>query len=184
MAQDYFRALRDVVLVINSSLEPKDVLHKISEETAKTMGCKACTIRLLDGTGRFLLPSAAYGLSANYMRKGPVEVKKNGLDSEVIAGKTIHLKDATADGRFQYPESAKNEGLVSVLSVPLSADGKIIGLMRVYSNVEKDFTPDEVEFMQAVAAVSALAISNSQLHEELRKNYELMSKYSYTVYED
>ncbi len=101
MAQDYFRALRDVALVINSSLEPRDVLHKISEETAKTMGCKACTIRLLDSTGRFLLPSAAYGLSANYMRKGPVEVKKSGLDHEVLAGKAIHLKDATADGRFQ-----------------------------------------------------------------------------------
>lgn len=125
MAQDYFRALRDVALVINSSLEPKEVLQKITEQTAKTMGCKASTIRLLDSTGRFLLPSAAWGLSASYMRKGPVEVKRSGMDSEVLAGKSIHLKDAAADGRFQYPESAKAEGLVSVLSVPLMADGKI-----------------------------------------------------------
>ena len=29
MAHDYFRALRDVALVINSSLEPREVLHKI-----------------------------------------------------------------------------------------------------------------------------------------------------------
>lgn len=184
MAQDYFRALRDVALVINSSLEPRDVLHKISEETAKTMGCKACTIRLLDSTGRFLLPSAAYGLSANYMRKGPVEVKKSGLDHEVLAGKAIHLKDATADGRFQYPESAKAEGLVSVLSVPLMADGKAIGLMRVYSDVEREFTQDEETFMEAVAAISALAIENARLHEALRSNYELMSKHAYSVYED
>lgn len=95
MAQDYFRALRDVALVINSSLEPKEVLHKITEQTAATMGCKASTIRLLDSTGRFLLPSAASGLSGTYMRKGPVEVKRSGLDGEVLAGKTIHLKDAT-----------------------------------------------------------------------------------------
>ena len=64
MPQDYFRALRDVALAINASLDPKDVLHKISEHTAQTMNCKACTIRLLDSTGHFLLPSAAYGLSA------------------------------------------------------------------------------------------------------------------------
>ena len=106
MPQDYFRALRDVALAINASLDPKDVLHKISEHTAQTMNCKACTIRLLDSTGHFLLPSAAYGLSATYMRKGPVEVKRSGLDSEVLSGKAIHLKDATSDGRFQYPESA------------------------------------------------------------------------------
>jgi Signal transduction protein containing GAF and PtsI domains len=111
MAHDYFRALRDVALVINSSLEPREVLHKITEQTAVTMGCKASTIRLLDSTGRFLLPSAAHGLSSTYMRKGPVEVKRSGLDGEVLSGKTIHLKDATADGRFQYPESAKAEAL-------------------------------------------------------------------------
>lgn len=184
MAQDYFRALRDVALVINSSLEYKDVLQKITEETAKTMNCKACTIRLLDQTGRFLLPTAAFGLSANYMRKGPVEVKKSGMDHEVLDGKAVHLKDATADGRFQYPESAKAEGLISVLSVPLMVDGKAIGLMRVYSDVAKDFTPEEENFMQAVAAISAVAIENARLHEALRNNYELMSKYTYSVFED
>lgn len=184
MAQDYFRALRDVALVITSSLEPKDVLHKIAEETAKTMNCKASTIRLLDSTGHFLLPSADYGLSDSYKRKGPVEVRKSGMDSEVLAGKSIHLKDAAADGRFQYPDSAKREGLVSVLSVPLMVDGKAIGLMRVYSDVEREFTPDEETFMEAVAAISGMAIVNARLHDALRSNYELMSKHAYSVYED
>lgn len=184
MAQDYFRALRDVALVINSSLEPHDVLQKVAEQTATSMGCKASTIRLLDSTGRFLLPSAAFGLSSSYMRKGPVEVKRSGLDAEVLSGKTIHLRDATADGRFQYPESAKAEGLVSVLSAPLLADGKSIGLIRVYSDVEREFTDEETTFMEAVAAISAVAIENSRLHDALRNNYELMSKHAYSVYED
>lgn len=184
MAHEYFDALRDVVLAIGSSLEPRDVLKKISAQTAATMGCKACTIRLLDRTGRFLLPSAAHGLSENYMRKGPVEVKKSGMDSEVLAGKTIHLRDAAADGRFQYPASAKAEGLVSVLSSPLTVDGKTIGLIRVYSAEERDFSEDEYHFMEAVAAVSALAIQNARLHEELRNNYDLMAKHTYQVFED
>ncbi len=184
MAQDYFRALRDVALVINSSLEPREVLHKITEETAKTMACKASTIRLLDRTGHFLLPSAAWGLSATYMRKGPVEVKRSGMDSEVLAGNIIHLRDAAADGRFQYPESAKAEGLVSVLSAPLMANGAAIGLMRVYSSEERDFSAEEESFMQAVAAVSAVAIENARLHDELRNNYDLLTKHAYQVFED
>ena len=103
MAQDYFRALRDVALVINSSLEPKDVLHKITEQTAVTMGCKASTIRLLDSTGRFLLPSAAYGLSGTYLRKGPVEVKRSGMDGEVLAGKTITSRTPPLTDVFSIP---------------------------------------------------------------------------------
>lgn len=184
MAQEYFHALRDVVLAIGSSLETKAVLKKITAQTAATMSCKASTIRLLDRTGKFLLPSAAYGLSDSYLRKGPVEVKRSGMDSEVLAGKTIHLRDAAEDGRFQYPASAKAEGLVSVLSSPLLVDDKAIGLMRVYSAEARDFSEDEHSFIQAVAAVSAMAIQNARLHEELRNNYELMAKHTYQVFED
>ncbi len=184
MAQDYFRSLRDIVLAINSSLEQKSVLRKITEEAARTMGCKACTLRLLDRTGHFLLPSAAFGLSESYMRKGSVEVGKSGMDREVLDGNVIHLRDAASDGRFQYPASAKSEGLVSVLSAPLMVGGKAIGLMRVYSAEEKDFTPDEHSFLKAVAAVSALAIDNARLHEELKNNYDLLTKHTYQVFED
>lgn len=79
------------------------------------------------------------------------------------AGKTIHLKDA-ADGRFQYPESAKSEtpGFCAVCPAYGRRQGR--GLMRVYSAEEREFSADEVTFMEAVAAISALAIENSRLH--------------------
>lgn len=185
MTNDYFRALKNVVLAVNSSLEPSEVLQKVAEQTAGAMSCKACTIRLLDQTGHFLQPSASFGLSPAYMRKGPVEVKRSGLDSEVLAGSIIQLKDASSDGRFQYPEAAKAEGLVSVLSAPLKVGaGNAIGLFRVYSATEREFTEDEKTFMEAVAAVSALAIENARLHDALRNNYDLMAKQQYAVYED
>ena len=167
---DYFRALLEVATVINSSLEPTVVLHKITEQTAKAMNCKASTLRLLDRTGKLLLASAAWGLSSGYMRKGPVEVAKSGLDGEVLKGKLIHLRDACSDGRFQYPESAKAEGLVSVLSA--------------YSSEERDFTPDECDFMLGVANISAIAIENARMHEATRLNYELLTSYNYQVFED
>ena len=148
---DYFQALRQVVTVIASSLDPREVLARVTEQTARTMRFKACTLRLLDKTWEILQASAAYGLSPDYMRKGPVEVGKSGLDGEVLKGKTIHLRDATGDGRFQYPEAARKEGLISVLSTPLMVDGKAIGLIRFYSDSDRDFKRDERDFMEAVA---------------------------------
>lgn len=180
----YFQALRQVVMVIASSLDPREVLARVTEQTARTMRCKACTLRLLDRSGKILQASAACGLSADYMRKGPVEVSKSGLDGEVLAGKTIHLRDATGDGRFQYPEAARKEGLISVLSAPLMVDGKAIGLIRVYSDTERDFSQDECEFMEAVAGVSALAIQNARLHAALRAAFDLQNSYTYQVFED
>lgn len=183
-SQDYFQALWQVAKVINSSLDPVVVLEKITEETAKAMQCKASTIRLLDRTGTILLASAAYGLSASYMRKGPVEVSKSGMDSEVLSGKTIHLKDACSDGRFQYPASAKAEGLASVLSVPLLVEGQAIGLLRVYSSTPRDFSTEECDFVQAIASIAALSIENARLHAALRTNYEILTKYNDRIFED
>ncbi|MEG2004546.1 MAG: GAF domain-containing protein [Bilophila sp.] len=181
---DYFHAILEVATVVNSSLEPSVVLRKITEQTARAMHCKASTLRLLDRTGKVLLASAATGLSSGYMRKGPVEVAKSGMDSEVLAGKLIHMRDACSDGRFQYPESARAEGLVSVLSAPLMFNGHAIGILRVYSETEREFTPDECDFMTGVANISAIAIENARMHEATRVNYELLTSYNYQVFED
>ena len=54
----------------------------------------------------------------------------------------------------------------------------------MYSATEREFSADEETFMQAAAAVSALAIENARLHEALRNNYELLAKHAYSVYED
>ncbi len=181
---NYFKALYSLVTIVSSSLSPDEVYAKIVKQAMETMGCKACTMRLLDPTQSVLLATASCGLSEGYMRKGPVEVSKSGLDSEVLSGKTICLADAASDGRFQYPQSAKDEGLISVVSVPLLFEGKAIGLLRVYTEDAREFSPEEVEFLEAVAAVSAIAIHNARLYEELQENYRLHNEYTYQVFED
>ncbi len=181
---NYFKSLYSLVTVVNSSLSPADVYTKIVEQVASTMKCKASTMRLLDLRGTMLLSTASYGLSEGYMRKGPVEVAKSGLDIEVLTGKTIYLEDATADGRFQYPESAKKEGLISVVSVPLLLEGKAIGLLRVYSDEKRTFTGDELEFLEAAAAVSAIAINNALLYDQIQLDNKLQKDYAYQIFED
>ncbi len=180
----YFKALYSLVSAVNSSLSPDVVYGLIVEETVKTINAKASTMRLLDPTRKLLLATASCGLSTGYMRKGPVEIEKSGLDAEVLQGKTIALEDATVDGRFQYPEQAKAEGLISVVSVPLKLNDDVIGLLRVYSDETRSFSPEEIEFLEAVAQVSAIAINNARLFAELKQNYELQKEYAYQLFED
>ena len=67
---------------------------------------------------------------------------------------------------------------------PLMVNGKAIGILRVYSSEERDFTPDECDFMLGVANISAIAIENARMHEATRLNYELLTSYNYQVFED
>ncbi|AGW14278.1 GAF domain-containing protein [Megalodesulfovibrio gigas] len=180
----YFRTLTAVAKCVNSSLEPVQVLKDVTHQTALALHAKGCTLRLLDRTGKRLLPGAGWGLSETYTRKGPVDLEKSQVDREATTGKAIHLEDAQTDPRFQYRDAAKAEGIVSVLVIPLMVNGKAIGAMRVYSETKRNFDEQEMEFAQAIADLCAMAIENARLHQALKTDYEMLVKFESRIFED
>jgi len=183
-SRDFYRCLYDVARTINSSLELNEVLQKITQIAAETLEVKASSLRLLSRDGRFLIAGAAYGLSKGYLRKGPVEVEKSGVDREVLTNKTVIIPDATQDARFQYPDRAREEGIRSVLVVPLAARGKIIGLMRIYTAEVYEFTNEEIEFLGLIADLSALAIDNARLYQIVKGDYESVISFRDRLFDD
>ena len=172
--KDFFTALYDVAKVINASLTPSRVMQEIVSCVSESMKVKACSLRILESRGKKLLMGAHFGLSEGYVRKGPVLVKESGLDKETLKGKTTWIKNAQTDKGFQYKDKAKAEGIKSVLVVPLMAEKKAIGVLRVYTKDERAFKEDEIRFLEAVANLSAIALENARLHEALRKDFDLL----------
>jgi GAF domain-containing protein len=168
----YYRTLHHVAKTINSSLSLPDVLNTIVETVPDALGCKACSIRLLDDNQRRLLISAASGLSDEYLAKGPVQVDKSGIDQQALEGQPVVILDVARDSRFQYPEEARKEGISSVLVVPLTAKDQKIGVMRVYAAENRVFSPNEIDFLAAVGELSALAIQNARVYLNTARNYE------------
>ena len=178
---DYFAALYNVARVVNASLELSLVLSEIVRCTTETMGVKASSLRLLDPRKKKLLLAATFGLTSDYIRKGPVLVEKSGLDRKVLKGKTILIEDAQTDKNFQYRERAKEEGIKSVLVVPMKAEKKIIGVLRVYTGKIKIFKEKDIQFLEAVANLSAIAIENARLHQNLKTECDLLVAHKYRL---
>src|SRR5690348_10758177 len=163
IGHEYFRALYRVVTAVNSSLHLHTVLNLVAEKVAEAMNVKACSLRLLNRATDTLTISAVHGLSQQYLRKGRVKLEKSQLDREVLQGNVVYIRNATLDPRFQYPEEARTEGIASVFCVPLIDKGRAIGVLRVYSGVEREFSAFDEEFLLTLASVSALAIENARL---------------------
>ncbi|GAB6176849.1 GAF domain-containing protein [Desulfobaculum senezii] len=180
----YYRSLFAVALAINSSLDFKEVLLTVTLKATEALEVKGCSLRLLDRTEKQLLPSASYGLSQKYMRKGSVEVEKSGVDREALAGNSVYIADVTTDERFQYKEQAREEGIVSLLVLPLRAQKRNIGVLRFYSERPREFDADEQEFARSVAALSAVALDNARLYQTLKRDYETQTSFEYRIFED
>jgi GAF domain-containing protein len=169
--RDYYTALYQAALTISSSLELDQVLQSVVTSITEAMQVKACGLRLLDpNTGQLRL-SAVYGLSGGYLAKGPVDIVHSAIDSEALRGSPVFIADARIDPRFQYQGAAKEEGIVSVLCVPLEVHGEAIGVMRVYTNEPTTFHEDDIQFLSVLASLAALAIDNARLYESIRSSY-------------
>jgi signal transduction protein with GAF and PtsI domain len=179
--RSYFTALYEVTKVVNASLSPARVMQEIVTCVAATMKVKACSLRLLDSRRKRLLMGAHFGLSAGYIRKGPVVVEESGLDKKALKGKSVLLKNVQKDKNFQYRDKARAEGIKSVLVVPLMIEKKAIGVLRVYTDKEKTFKEDEIQFLEVAANLSAIALENARLHQALRNDYDLLVAHKYRL---
>ncbi len=179
--KDYFQALYEVARVVNASLEPEEVMNQIVESVRQAMGVKAANMRLLDRSRERLLLGGCAGLSEDYQRKGPILVSESGLDRKALAGETVYLADVQNDPSFQYPERARDEGIHSILVVPLMVENQAIGVLRAYSGEVREFSQDEMMFLQAVANLSAIALENARLHAALKRDYDLLVQHEYRL---
>jgi GAF domain-containing protein len=166
----YFELFIDVCKVINSSLDLKEVLILITENIVKLINVKACTIFLFDKSRNILDVSASYGLSETYLRKGPLDADKS--IAETLDGKIVLIHDTSDDSRVQYPEEAKREGIVSVLSVPMTVKGQILGVLRIYTSEQRDFSDDEYKLISGLADMGGIAIDNARMYDHLKADHE------------
>jgi len=168
----FLKLFKDVCKTINSSLNIKEVLNSITENTVKTMNVKGCTIFLLDKVEKRLKISSSDGLSEAYLNKGPVDSEKSIV--ETLSGKWVLVPDATNDYRIQYPREAKKEGIITILSVPMSVKEKIIGVLRIYTSEPRIFTDVEKEFISGLSEIGSIGIENARMYTILKADHETL----------
>jgi GAF domain-containing protein len=171
----YFQAVYQVAVAINSSLEPREVMKRVSQSAAEALEAKACSIMLLTPDRKELRHGVDYGLSEWYVRKGPVRVDAS--MSEALEGRAVAVLDATSDPRVQYGDEAGQEGIASMLSVPVRLRGTVVGVVRVYTAEPREFTKDEIEFVEAVAHLGAIALENARSHQQVKDDYDMLFRY-------
>jgi GAF domain-containing protein len=156
------KLFHDLATNINSTLDVKTIFQTLTADIAKGLGVKASSILLVDKDTHTLELVASHGLSEKYLDRGPLSVEKS--MAETMKGKAVVIRDATTDKRVQHRKEKKEEGIVSILSAPVMAQEEVIGVLRLYSGIEREFSEDEITLITALAHQGGLAIQNASLH--------------------
>jgi len=172
---DRNKSLLELSKMVNSSLKLEEVLTTTVKLVTEAMGVKACTIRLHDERQNKMVLKGAYGLSDAFLVKGPYDVDELPIDQEVLKDKTVYIPQITKDSRFNFPDFAQREGIVSLLAVPLKAMERVLGTLRVYTGTEYEYSENETNFLLTLANQAAIAVNNAILYERLHTLYLVSS---------
>jgi signal transduction protein with GAF and PtsI domain len=148
----------------------EDVLQLIVTMTAQLMHSKICSIMLIDHDSGELRIAATQSLSHAYRRKPPLKVGQSMSGLAVQEQRPVYVPDVTTEGGFFYRDLAKQEGLHSLLSVPMLMKDIAIGVINVYTSTHHVFSEEEIKTLQAIANQAAVAIEHTRL---LEKSFEM-----------
>lgn len=150
-------------------------LNLVCHRVMKMMGLKGVAIRILDERTNLLELAAACGLSEAYLNKGPVDADKS--LAKALAGEPHFVLDAPTDPAAQYPEDARREGIVSMLSFPLEGRERIIGTIRLYTGETRVFSRNELDFIGALSSQAAVSIENAKIYDTQKRQDEAKSEF-------
>jgi signal transduction protein with GAF and PtsI domain len=131
--------------------------------TAQAMNSKICSLLLLDEEKNELVIRATQSVSEAYNKKPNIKLGEGIAGLVAQENKPIAVLDVKEDTRYVNRDIAKKENLCSLLCVPLSVKGKVIGVLNSYTSVKHRFTKEEINILTAVANQAAVAIENANL---------------------
>ena len=164
----YFRTLHEVTEAVLSTLDSNEVIQLIVNKVVDIMGVKASALRLRNESTHELELVATTGLSETFLNKGQPHTDQS--ISETLAGRPVLITDTANDPRLEYPEETVAEGIMSILSMPIIAQKRVVGVLRLYSAEVREYTLDELTFLSALAEVAGVGIMNARMYEQTRND--------------
>jgi len=151
-----------------------EMVEQIVRTTQAFLLAEASSVMLLDEAGDSLYFHVAASTKSEELKRITVDLN-TGIAGWVAAHREpAVVNNVREDSRFTG-EVDRSVGFVtrSVMCVPLIVRGSLIGVLEVLNRIDgTDFTDQDLDSLQAVAATAAIAIENARLQYSLEQGYK------------
>ena len=166
VSQERLEALFSVGTEISSTLQLDEVLRRVVAHACRLMDARITSLLLIDAEEGTLRPAATHGASDAYLALPDREVASSLIGEVITSGRPLHIPDVRKETRYRVSDVAKQEGLCTLLSIPLRTKTTVIGVLNVYTGEPRCFDEDDIRLLTLLASQSAIAIENATLHRD------------------
>lgn len=155
------RAFKTISRAISTYEDLNILIHHFVEGVTRAFKVKGASILLYDEVEDQLFRVSSYGISENYLNKGPVFLKD--VDDAFLKGEPVFVQNLQSDPRVQYPKEAEAENIKSMLSFPIKSRTTVVGVLRIYHRESIELNPDDVDSICILSLHLGLVIEETGL---------------------
>lgn len=174
--------LIEITRTITSTLDLNEVLRLTIHQVHDSWHIEASSLWLLDEHRHCLRVLANVGTPHDVLSQFEIPIGRGFVGYVVQTGKWIMTNHAAQhDLHFRDVDAATGFETRSILSVPLTFRGRVIGALQLLNKQDGDFDDRDVEKAISIGAAVAIATTNALLYQELesRRHYlEATMEYS------
>src|SRR5215218_5180383 len=164
------KAVSDAVLAVAAEQSVEDVLQRLVHSARELASARYAALGLPDGEGgfrRFLTSGMSDELVASL---GPLP-RQHGVLGAMLETRAAHrTADIHDHPRFRGWWPSGHPDMRSFLGVPIVAPSGVIGAFYLTEKVDApDFSDEDEELIELLAAHAAIAIANARLYEQTRE---------------
>jgi signal transduction histidine kinase len=153
------------------------LLETVVDGTRDALDADVSSLYLLDRDGAYLTLAATNGLDRYQIGRARVPFGE-GVTGTVAANREpLVIPDVRAEPRFLWVRGIDQRRFVaSMLSVPLSWHDQVVGVLNVQTEETRDFTPEDVAQLRAIADLLAGIVEKGRQQSEAEARVEALRK--------
>jgi diguanylate cyclase (GGDEF)-like protein len=105
------------------------------------------------------------GLSGKFTAKAQWTVKPGGLTSEILECGELFIIEDTRQADFFNNPLAIDEGIRSLIAVPLKMQRKTVGVLYLDDFVPRSFPRERLEILSILGSFASMSVDNARLHQ-------------------
>lgn len=165
----WLAALRRISRSATADLNLEDRMETAVRVLADTTNADACGIFLYDEPARTLALRAAIGLNPTAVNALILNAETSITGRAALERRVIVTSNSRADAGYDATPATGEDVYATQISVPMilrrSAKPEVVvGVINLYTLERRDFSDDEVAFLQTVAGEVAFGIENARLY--------------------
>ena len=172
---EQLRFLHRVARLATTARTWDELLETVVDGTRDALYADVSSLYLLDRDGAYLTLAATNGLDRFQIGRARVPYGE-GVTGRVAATRLpLAISDVKADPRFLWVRGIDQRRFVtSMLSVPLSWNDQVVGVLNVQTEQPRSFSAGDVDHLSAIADLLAGIVEKGRLQSEAEARVEAL----------